>query len=316
MSDSPSIGIIIVSYNTCEPLRACLTSLAAAEVAGLQDVVVVDNASTDDTMTELPVAFPAVTFVDAGANVGFARGCNLGARHTDADLLVFLNPDTLVPSGAIEALVDAYQRRPDAGQIGGRTFDDSGTLDPSSCWGAPSLWSTLCFATGLSVVFRHHPRFDPESLGGWERDSERDVGVVTGCLCLMPRAVFEHVGGFDERYFLYGEDIDLSMRVREAGFSTFITPEAAITHSVGAASASSVQRTVFVLTGRMTVYRLRFNPINGFVLRVLYVVGIAVRAALPPQASGSGTERRSAWRPALRRIGEWWPGYRASPGRS
>ncbi|MEM9468356.1 MAG: glycosyltransferase family 2 protein, partial [Actinomycetota bacterium] len=288
---------------------ACLASLREIGPDHVGEIVVVDNASTDDTMTELPRRFPDVRFIDAGDNVGFARGCNLGARHTDADLILFLNPDTRMHAGTVEALVAAWQRRPEAGQIGGRTIDDSGTLDPSSCWGAPSLWSTICFATGLSVVFPRHPRFDPESLGDWDRDTERDVGVVTGCLLLMPRAVFDAVGGFDESYFLYGEDIDLSMRVRDAGHSTFITPEAVITHSVGASSSSSVQRTVFVLTGRMTVFRRRFSAPMGLLLRALYVVGITLRSLLPQRASGSGTKRRAAWRPALGRIREWWPGY-------
>ncbi len=310
MTTNPSVGIVIVAYQTREPVRACLGSLRASGGAAVGRVVVVDNGSTDDTASMVRDEFPEVELVDAGGNLGFAGGCNLGATRVDEDLILFLNPDTTVPAGAIDALVNAHVRHPRAGQIGGRTFDDDGVLDPSSCWGAPTLWSTICFATGLSAVAAGHPRLDPESLGGWARDSEREVGVVTGCLLLMPRHVFEEVGGFDETYFLYAEDIDLSMRVRRAGYTTMVTPDASITHSVGGASSSSVERSVLVLKGRMTLYRLRFGRLLGLVLRLLYLVGVMVRAALPARATGSGAGRKAPWRALLFRVRDWFPGYR------
>lgn len=305
----PTVGVVIVSYNTEARLAACLESLRAHGGAHVAHVVVVDNHSTDATVAMVGERFPEVDLLPLPENLGFAAGCNRGASRLDTDLVLFLNPDTLVRPETIDALVAAHLAHPDAGQIGGRTVDDEGRLDPSSCWGAPTLWSTVCFATALSAVFSQNRWFDPESLGDWPRDTERDVGVVTGCLLLMPRAVFEEVDGFDERYFLYGEDIDLSLRVAATGRRVMITPDAVITHSVGASSSDTASRSVLVARGRMTLFRTRFGPVQSRVLPVLYLVGVAVRAALPPRDAGTGRERSASWRALLRRRAEWWSGY-------
>lgn len=305
----PTVGVVIVSYNTEARLAACLDSIRAHGGPRVAQVVVVDNGSADRTVTMVGERFGEVDLDAVGANLGFAAACNRGARRLDTDLVLFLNPDTVIRPATIDALVEAHLAHPDAGQIGGRTFDDEGRLDPSSCWGAPSVWSMICFATTLSALFSGSRWFDPESLGGWDRDTERDVGVVTGCLLLMPRAVFDEVGGFDERYFLYGEDIDLSRRVAEAGHRVMITPDAVITHSVGASTSDTATRSVLVARGRMTLLRNGFGPVASRVAPFLYLVGIALRAVVPARAAGSGTERSASWRELLRRRGEWWSGY-------
>ena len=101
---------------------------------------------------------------------------------------------------------------PGHGLYGGRTLWPDGTVCPGSCWGKPSLWSLFCFSTLLSTVFKGSRVFDPESLGGWQRDTVREVDIVTGCLLLAPREVWDELGGFDERFFMYGEDGDLALR--------------------------------------------------------------------------------------------------------
>jgi len=306
---SPTVGVVIVSYETAVPIRVCLESLLAEGGPHIAQVVVVDNASTDGSVGMIAQDFPTVEVLALSRNVGFAAACNRGAALLDVDYTLFLNPDTKVLSGAVDALLDAARRNPNAGQIGGRTIDGAGHLDPSSCWGTPSLWGSVLFATGLSAVFPNHHLTNPDGMGGWKRDDERDVGVVTGCWLLMPTKVFGEVGGFDEIYFLYGEDVDLSMRVRRSGWRTIITPDSTITHLVGAASSSSIERSTLVLKGRMTLYRRMFGPLKGRIMRVLYLVGIVIRAVLPARVDGSGSERKAPWRGLLRNRSEWWSGY-------
>ena len=155
-------------------------------------------------------SFPACRLIALDENIGFAAGSNLGARAAAGEYVLLLNPDTELVGDTLGALLRYARAHPEAGLVGGRTLRPDGELDPGSCWGAQSLWSLVCFASGLSSVFRGSQLFNPESLAGWSRDSERQVDIVTGCLCLAPRAVWEQLDGFDESFFMYGEDADLA----------------------------------------------------------------------------------------------------------
>ena len=152
-----------------------------------------------------------------------------------------LNPDAVMLPGCLPALLDLARREPEGGLFGGRIYSADGDVDPTSCWGRPTLWSTLCFATGLSTAFASSTRFNPEGIGAWPRDVERPVDIVSGCLLLAERGAWDRLGGFDERFFMYGEDFDLGIRAAQAGYRPMITPEAGITHVGGASSAAVAQ---------------------------------------------------------------------------
>jgi GT2 family glycosyltransferase len=174
---SPEVTVLIVSYNTRERTLACVRSVLAHPPAPATEVVVVDNDSADGSADALELEFPTVRVVRSGGNLGFATAVNLGARLSSADYLLLLNPDTIVLPGALAALLGFARAHPEHGLYGGRTFREDGELDPSSCWGAPTLWSLTCFALGLSTAFAGSPVFDPESLGRWQRDTVREVPV-------------------------------------------------------------------------------------------------------------------------------------------
>ena len=127
-----------------------------------------------------------------------------------------LNPDTELVGDTLAALLRYARPTREAGLVGGRTLSPDGELDPGSCWGAQSLWSLVCFASGLSTVFRGSRSSIPSRWAAGARDSAREVDIVTGCLCLSPRTVWEQLGGFDETFFMYGEDADLAARARKA----------------------------------------------------------------------------------------------------
>ena len=173
------------------------------------EVIVVENASGDGSAELVRDEFPSVRLIALEQNIGFAAGSNVGARAAEGEYVLMLNPDTELVGDTLGALLRYARAHPEAGLVGGRTLRPDGELDPGSCWGAQSLWSLVCFASGLSMVFRGSRLFNPESLAGWSRDSERYVDIVTGCLCLTPRAVWEQLDGFDEAFFMYGEDADL-----------------------------------------------------------------------------------------------------------
>jgi N-acetylglucosaminyl-diphospho-decaprenol L-rhamnosyltransferase len=301
---APDISVVIVSYKVPALLRACLASLQREAASCSHEVIVVENASRDGSAELVRDEFPHARLIALEENVGFAAGSNLGARAATGEYLLMLNPDTELVGNTLGALQRYARAHPDAGLVGGRTLRPDGELDPGSCWGAQSLWSLVCFAAGLSSVFRGSRLFNPESLAGWSRDSERHVDIVTGCLCLMPRAVWEQLGGFDESFFMYGEDADLATRARKRGYHPAITPEAVILHHVGASSLS-VDKREMNLRCRVALARKHWSPARATTAVALLQAGTGLRAL------GATVTRRpsSTWPAVWRRRREWRGGY-------
>jgi N-acetylglucosaminyl-diphospho-decaprenol L-rhamnosyltransferase len=309
---APELSVLVVTYRNPELTRDCLASVFAQTREVPFEVIAVDNASGDETPDMVEREFPAVRLVRSDENLGFARANNLAARMARGEHLVLLNPDTIVLDRALERLL-AFAGRERPGIYGGRTLRPSGALDPSSCWGAQTPWSAFCFASGLSTAFRGHRLLDPESLGGWQRDSVRDVGVVTGCLLLTRRDAWTALGGFDERFFMYGEDADLAVRARARGDRVAITPEATIVHVVGASSATSGAKMGMVMRSRATIMRKHWRPgPRAFGLACL-LAGVAGRAAASRAARRARTGAGSAmWEDVWRARREWLGGYPAA----
>lgn len=304
---APTVDAIIVNYNTRERTLEAIDSLVDLGLDWL-GVVLIDNGSTDGSLEAIREAHPGVTLIDAGENLGFARAVNRGVEASTADYVMLFNPDASAFPGSLEALVAFAEAHPENGVYGGRTVDETGALDPSSCWGAPSLWSLLCYATGASAVAKKSALFDPESLGRWKRDTVREVPIVTGCLLLSRRDVWNRIGGMDERFFLYGEDAEFSTRAWRRGYRPVIVPEAVIRHDVGGSSSSSGRRLAMVLAGKVTYFRTVWSPAVALIAVLLLQAGVALRAFLEALRGSSRDAYRQAW--AHRR--SWRRGFPAA----
>ncbi|HWH96815.1 MAG TPA: galactosyltransferase-related protein, partial [Pseudolysinimonas sp.] len=150
--------------------------------------------------------------------------------------------------------------------------------------------------------------FDPESLGGWRRDTVREVPIVTGCLLLVSRSDFDRIGGMDERFFLYGEDAEFSLRAARAGLRPVIVPEASIVHAVGASTGARGRKMTMVLAGKVTLLRSAWSPGRAQLGVGLLVAGVGLRAALE-----TVTRRRDRmWTHAWEHRDDWLPGYPAA----
>lgn len=302
------LSVLVVTYRNPELTRACLASVLEQTDGLSYEVVVVDNASDDGTPDLIAAEFPTVRLIRSPDNLGFAKGNNVAARAAVGEHLVLLNPDTEVLDGALTRLrARALSSAP--GLWGGRTLRPDGGLDPSSCWGRQTAWSTLCFATGASTFLSGNAVFDPESLGSWARDSERDVGVVTGCLLLCRRADWERLGGFDERFFMYGEDADLAERARRIGLRTAITPEATIVHHVGRSSSSSGRKMAMVMRSRVTMIDKHWRPRTRPLGLACLLAGTALRAGLSRTARLVLRRPASFWEDVWARRHDWKMGY-------
>jgi N-acetylglucosaminyl-diphospho-decaprenol L-rhamnosyltransferase len=305
------VSVVIVSYNALEWLTACLGAIAGAAPKRRVEVIVVDNNSNAEVQAYLATAPHGVDVVQMDHNLGFGRACNLGAARSRGRYVMLLNPDAVLHPDAIEALADFFEADPGRGLVGGRTVRPDGGLDPSSCWGAPTLWSWFCFATGLSSVFRHSRLFDPESLGRWQRDSERRVDIITGCLLLTSRPTWDLLGGFDEDYFMYGEDADLSLRAAELGLRPSITPAATAVHAVGASSPNRLGKQRLLLRGKATLVRKRWSPARRRMALLLLAGGVGLRAAAEAGRRRDDRTMRTLWEERR----DWlagWPPYHPS----
>ena len=303
----PDVSVIMVMYRSRDHIGPCLDAIAGS-VSDLE-VIAVDNASPDDSAEILVAAHPSAQIVRSDKNLGFAGGVNLGAAMATGRYILLLNPDTVAASGAVDALVAHADKFPDHRIYGGRTVDRNGDVDPRSVWGLPSLWSHITFATGLSTVFHGTRLFDPESLGSWKRDSCREVGAVSGGFLLVDRELWVQLGGLDEAFFMYGEDIDFALRARAAGARPVLVPEAELFHDVGASSTSADKR-VMVMRGKSELAKRRWS---GWRLRLAegcLISGTALRG--PGARVASRLLRRpggQGWVEAWNRRREWRGGW-------
>lgn len=254
-SGTAELTVIVVSYNTRALTLKCLETLYATTRRTAFSCVLFDNASADGSADAVAAAFPQVELIRSPENLGFARANNVVAAAAGTEWLLLLNPDTEVHDGAVDALLDFARAQPQAGITGGRTVFPDGSLNIASCWNRITPWSTFCAATGLTTVFRGSALFNPEGIGGWARDSEREVDIVVGCLLMIRRALWEELGGFDLKYFMYGEEADLCLRARARGCRPMITPEAEIMHLVGASTTDNPRKYTQVAKARATLIR-------------------------------------------------------------
>lgn len=306
---APDLSVLVVGYNAADWLRRCLDSLAVQGRPSCSvEVVVVDNASAPPLADVLGDAASGARVVTLAANVGFGNAVNLARSLATGRRLLLLNPDAEATPGAIDHLMAFLDADPDRGVVGGRTDSPDGHIDPRNAFDQPTLWSQVCFATGLSTALPRSSRFNPEAIPAWGRDVERSVGVVTGCALLVSAEVFDRVGGFDPVFFMYGEDVDLCRRVIDAGHRPAVDPGAVFVHAFGA-SSTSVGKRIMVLRGKATLYRKHGSAWTRPVSRSLLLTGVALRAVLERLTRSADRGWTAAWQAR----GEWVDGWTAPP---
>jgi GT2 family glycosyltransferase len=293
------VSVIVVGYRTPDLVERCVQSVERETTGITHEIVVVDNDVDPVEDRALAQRHPRCRVITPAENLGFARAVNTGVDAARGRYVLLLNPDTTVVDGAIQRLVRFADDHPGHGLYAGRTVDADGRLDPRSCWGFPTLWSTFCFGLGLSSAFKDSTTFDPEALGDWQRDTVRPVDVVTGCLCLVPRVTWQALGGYDERFFVYGEDVDLGLRARAAGYRPLLCPEATVVHEVGRSSATRADKLVLLHRGKVSLIDKHWTRPAAIVGVALLRLGVALRAA----------GGRDAWPELHRRRAEWVDGH-------
>jgi N-acetylglucosaminyl-diphospho-decaprenol L-rhamnosyltransferase len=290
VSGAPGLAVVVVSFEARETLLAGL-DLLRTHVSLPFELVVVDNASSDGSADGARVRHPGALVVANPENVGFARACNQGWRATRAPLVLFLNPDAEVSTGAVEALVGLLEGRPDVGAAGPRTRGSDGSIQVST---GPDLAPVAELRQRRLVlgVARGEPRALAEAEAIHAR--EQEPGWVSGSCLLARRTALEEVGGFDERFFLYEEDADLCRRLREAGWRVVFTPAAEVKHHLGRSMSKAPRRARLEYhRSHLLYYRKHNGPLSRAALRV-HLVARGCGQWLAAIASGDAEGRADA----------------------
>ena len=277
MTDEPSINevaAVVVNYNAGAALSQCVASL---EREGIQDVVVVDNGSTDDSLECLAVNNPAARVLHTGRNLGYGGGVNFGTRRVGGDLLLVCNPDLVLQPGALAPMVDRLARDRTLGLVGPALVTRDGGLHPSGrafpSLGRSSLQAILGVLAPQNTYSRRY------------RDANRAraatgvVDWVTGACFLVRREAFDAVGGFDDQYFMYVEEVDLCWRLARAGWHTGYESSAHVLHLGGVSTAAVPYR--MIAAHHLSLWRFSRQSARGWerVLLPVIAVGIAGRCA-------------------------------------
>jgi GT2 family glycosyltransferase len=262
MADSTSI--LIVSADSGPLLRECVVRALAADATA--EVIVADNGSRDGIPQAVARAFEnekRLRVLYNHRNLGFGPAVNVAARSAQGDALLVLNPDCLMESDTLTRMRAVLRDHPDAGVVGAVVCDESGSPDPASRRRDPLLRRSLNEMTGRARREAEDSRFEGVDVAGPIPERVVEVDNVSGALMLLPRAVFDHLRGFDPGYFLHCEDLDLCRRAREAGYKVFLAGSVRVRHGKG---GSSAHRPVFVSWHKhrgMWRWFRKFDPAAG-----------------------------------------------------
>lgn len=311
-ADRAEVTVIMVNFNTRDiTIRAIETLLENAGNVTMH-VVVWDNDSHDGSADEIAARFPEVSLVRHPENIGFAKANNLVAAEAKSEYLLLLNSDTEVHPGAVEKLLEFGKKHPEAGIVGGKTYFPDGTLNPTSCWNRMTPWSLLCQAIGLSRIFSKSLVFNWEGIGGWQRDTEREVDIVTGCFFLLRTELWKELGGFHPRYFMYGEEVDMCLRAKELGYRPMITPKAQIMHMGGASAVQRGSKLIQLMRAKASLVKDHWErslvPL-GLGLLWLWIAIRLVAARLNKRVRGKETANAAAWQELWAKREDWLKGY-------
>ena len=307
------LSITIVSYNTKNMTLACLESVYQQQNDGkFFEVIVVDNASRDDSAEAISKNFPQVTLIESKENLGFAKANNLAAEQAKGEYLLLLNPDTVVLNHAIDKLLSFAESFAAEHIWGGRTLSGDGTLDKASCWGKPTPWSLFCYSSGLLSLFRNSSLFNPEAYGDWQRDTVREVDIVSGCFLLIKKTLWDSLGGFDPKFFMYGEEADLCLRAKKLGVQPIICPDATIIHYGGASETVRADKTVRLFKAKIELAKRHWKP-AWFPFGILMYKWAALSRwmifLLLSLINKKHSDTAGCWRGIWQRRGEWEIGY-------
>ena len=273
------LSVIIVNYNVKHFLELCLCSVQKA-IAGIPaEIIVVDNCSADNSIDYLQPKFPAIQFIANKENLGFAKGCNIGLSLATGKYILFLNPDTFVPEDCFQKCISFLESHADAGALGIRMLDGRGKFLKESKRAIPSPMTSLYKLFGLSILFPRSKVFSKYHLGHLNENENNEVDVLAGAFMMIKKEVLEKVGSFDEIFFMYGEDVDLSYRIQKGGYKNYYFAESCIIHFKGESTRKGTMNYVRMFYNAMSIFvRKHYSGSRAGIFNFLIHTAIWIRA--------------------------------------
>ena len=267
------LSIIIVNYNVKDFLQNLLNSIEKATKEINTEIIIVDNASTDDSVKFLKEKFTYVKFIVNDENLGFSKANNIGLKESKGDYILLLNPDTLVSEDTFVKMLEFFKKTSNIGLAGCKILKPDGSLYLACKRSFPGPWTSFCRVTGLSNMFPKSRLFARYNLTYLDENKTHEVDAISGSFMMFTREVYNKVGGLDEQFFMYGEDLDLCYRIQQAGYKVYYFPETQIIHYSGESTKrSSIDETKYF-----------YNAMHLFVKKHLsgsFLVEIILRSAI------------------------------------
>ena len=273
----PQLSIVIVNYNVKYFLKQCIQSIYNSDYPHPYEIIVVDNNSQDDSLEMLSQEFPDVKVIANTENQGFSKANNQGFSIAQSEYILILNPDTLIKE---DTLSICHNRMQDdrIGAIGVKMIDGKGQYLPESKRGFPTPIHALWKMIGLSKIFSKSSYFNKYYMGHLDEKKEAHVDVLTGAFFWTKKKILDQVGGFDEDYFMYGEDIELSYQVKKAGYELLYLPTTDIIHFKGESTKKSSVQYLKNFYGAMGIYAQKRNSGHGVLWKFILQTGIFLSA--------------------------------------
>lgn len=274
------LSVIIVNYNVKYFLEQCLHSVVKACAKIDAEIFVVDNNSVDGSVEMVEKKFSSVKIISNKDNKGFSKANNQAIQISSGEYILLLNPDTVVEEDTFEKIIRFMDSHPDAGGLGVKMIDGSGKFLPESKRGLPTPMVAFYKMFGLSKLFPRSKTFGKYHLSYLDQNKIHEVDVLAGAFMLLRKSVLDKTGLLDETFFMYGEDIDLSYRITEAGFKNYYFPETRIIHYKGESTKKSSVNYVFVFYNAMIIFaKKHFSKKNASLFSFIIRIAIYLRAA-------------------------------------
>jgi GT2 family glycosyltransferase/lipopolysaccharide/colanic/teichoic acid biosynthesis glycosyltransferase len=273
------LSIVIVNYNVKHFLEQCLMAIERARRDLKIEIFIVDNASVDGSPAMIKKKFPQVKLIENHRNLGFSKANNQALRLCQGRYILLLNPDTLIQEDTLVELIRFLESRPKAGAVGCMLINPDGSFQAGSRRSLPTPWVAFTRIVGLSRIFPHSPIFGRYNLTYIKPDRETEIDVLSGSLMMLRREAIAGVNYFDEDYFMYGEDIDLCYRIKQAGWQIFYTPRTKAIHYKGESSKRSEFSYLANFYSAMLIFINKHFPTRySRPVKYLIALGIVIRA--------------------------------------
>jgi GT2 family glycosyltransferase len=275
------LSIVIVNYNVKEFLTQCIDSIYKSKTSYSYEVIVVDNNSIDSGEESICEQFPSIRWINNSENIGFGKANNIGFESAKGQYTLILNPDTVVQSDTIEKCLNFLVGHPEVGGLGIQGIDGSGRFLPESKRSLPTPMVAFWKITGLSSLFPKSPLFARYHLGHLNKNENHEVDILVGCFMMVPTELLRQVQGFDTRYFMYGEDIDLSYELQKTGKKNIYFSESRIIHYKGESTKRGSLNYVRMFYKAMILFaQKQFSGSAAWAYKLLIYLGIYIRGSL------------------------------------